>query len=66
MNNQKLADFELYFQIEESNRVNLFAVDDAVVPKSLAELDADIPPLFKLANEVSSLDQSALGPLRNL
>ena len=66
MNNQKLSDFELYFQIDESNRVNLFAVDDSAVPKSLAELDADIPPLFKLANEVSSLDQSALGPLRNL
>lgn len=66
MNNQKLADFELYFQIDESNRVNLFAVDNTAVPKSLAELDADIPPLFKLANEVSSLEQSALGPLRNL
>ena len=55
MNNQKLSDFELYFQIDESNRVNLFAVDDSAVPKSLAELEADIPPLFKLANEVSSL-----------
>jgi len=66
MNNQKLSDFELYFQIDESNRVNLFAVDDSAVPKSLAELEADIPPLFKLANEVSSLEQSALGPLRNL
>jgi len=66
MNNQKLSDFELYFQIEESNRVNLFAVDDSAVPKILAELDADIPPLFKLANEVNELEQATLRPLRNL
>ncbi|ALS33376.1 MULTISPECIES: PilZ domain-containing protein [Pseudoalteromonas] len=66
MNSQKLSEFEQYFQIDESNRVNLYIVDDNAVPKNLTQLDADIPPLFKLANEVSSLEQSALGPLRNL
>lgn len=66
MNNKNITDFELYFQINESNRVNLFAVDNDLVPKNKADLDADIPALFKLANEVSSLEQTALGPLRNL
>jgi len=65
MNSQRLSEFEKYFQIDESNRVNLYIVDDNAVPKNLTQLDADIPPLFKLANEVSSLEQSALGPLRN-
>ena len=66
MNNEKLTEFEQYFQIDESNRVNLFAVDDNKVPTTLAQLEADIPPLFKLANEVSELEQSSLRPLRNL
>ncbi|WP_404339842.1 PilZ domain-containing protein [Pseudoalteromonas mariniglutinosa] len=66
MNNQKLAEFEQYFQIDESIRVNLFAVESEQVPSTLAELEADIPPLFKLANEVSELEQSSLRPLRNL
>lgn len=66
MSSQRLSEFEQYFQIDESNRVNLYIVDDNAVPKNLTQLDADIPPLFKLANEVSSLEQSALGPLRNL
>lgn len=66
MNSEKLTEFEQYFQIDESNRVNLFAVDDDKVPTTLAQLEADIPPLFKLANEVSELEQSSLRPLRNL
>ena len=66
MNNEKLTEFEQYFQIAESNRVNLFAVDKHNVPQSPAQLEADIPPLFKLANEVSELEQSSLRPLRNL
>ena len=66
MNSEKLTEFEKYFQIDESNRVNLFAVDDDKVPTTLAQLEADIPPLFKLANEVSELEQSSLRPLRNL
>lgn len=66
MNSEKLTEFEQYFQIDESNRVNLFAVDDNKVPTTLAQLEADIPPLFKLANEVSELEQSSLRPLRNL
>lgn len=66
MSNQKLTEFEQYFQIDESIRVNLFAVEPAQVPATLAELEADIPALFKLANEVSELEQSSLRPLRNL
>ncbi|MDN3377663.1 MULTISPECIES: PilZ domain-containing protein [unclassified Pseudoalteromonas] len=66
MSSEKIAEFEQYFQIAESNRVNLFAVDKHSVPQSPAQLEADIPPLFKLANEVSELEQSSLRPLRNL
>ena len=66
MSSEKIAEFEQYFQIAESNRVNLFVVDKQSVPQSPAQLEADIPPLFKLANEVSELEQSSLRPLRNL
>lgn len=66
MKNDKQAEFEQYFQIDESIRVNLFAVDKSKIPQTQAELEADIPPLFKLANEVSELEQSSLRPLRNL
>lgn len=66
MKSEKLNEFEQYFQINESIRVNLFAVSDDNVPKSQLALEDDIPPLFKLANEVSELDQSSLRPLRNL
>lgn len=66
MSSEKIAEFEQYFQIAESNRVNLFAVEKQNVPQSPAQLEADIPPLFKLANEVSELEQSSLRPLRNL
>ncbi len=66
MNNQKIAEFEQYFQINESNRVNLYAVEPSAVPKSNAELEADIPNLFKLTNEINELEQASLRPLRNL
>ncbi len=46
MNNQKIAEFEQFFQINESNRVNLYAVEPEAVPKTNAELEADIPALF--------------------
>jgi hypothetical protein len=66
MNSERLSEFEQYFQIDESIRVNLFAVPNEQVPKSQLDLDDDIPPLFKLANEVSELEQSSLRPLRSL
>ena len=66
MNSQRLSEFEEYFQINESIRVNLFAVEDQLVPQSQLALEDDIPPLFKLANEVSELEQASLRPLRNL
>ena len=34
MNSQRLSEFEEYFQINESIRVNLFAVSNEQVPKS--------------------------------
>ena len=66
MNSERLSEFEKYFQIDESIRVNLFAVAGEQVPKSQLALEDDIPPLFRLANEVSELEQSSLRPLRNL
>lgn len=66
MNSQRLSEFEEYFQINESIRVNLFAVENQAVPQSQLALEDDIPPLFKLANEVSELEQASLRPLRNL
>jgi hypothetical protein len=66
MNSERLGEFEQYFQINESIRVNLFPVSNGQVPKSQLELEDDIPPLFRLANEVSELEQSSLRPLRNL
>ena len=66
MNSQRLSEFEEYFQINESIRVNLFAVENQLVPQSQLALEDDIPPLFKLANEVSELEQASLRPLRNL
>ncbi|ESP93782.1 MULTISPECIES: PilZ domain-containing protein [Pseudoalteromonas] len=58
--------FEQYFQIEETNQINLFPVDENMVPKNQAQLEAAIPPLFRLANEINELDLNALRPLRNL
>ncbi|ALU42013.1 PilZ domain-containing protein [Pseudoalteromonas rubra] len=58
--------FEQYFQIAESNQINLYPVDANMVPKSQAQLEAAIPPLFRLANEINELDLNALRPLRNL
>ncbi|MBQ4832240.1 PilZ domain-containing protein [Pseudoalteromonas sp. MMG010] len=66
MNNEKISEFEQYFQIDEKIQVNLFAVDNAQIPKTQIDLEDDIPPLFKLANEVSELEQSSLRPLRGL
>ncbi|WP_372760681.1 PilZ domain-containing protein [Pseudoalteromonas sp.] len=66
MKSQRLSEFEQYFQIDESIRVNLCAVSEEHVPNTQLALENDIPPLFKLANEVSELEQSSLRPLRNL
>jgi hypothetical protein len=66
MNNEKISEFEQYFQIDEKIQVNLFAVSAEQVPQSTIALEDDIPPLFKLANEVSELEQTSLRPLRAL
>ncbi|MBE0368289.1 PilZ domain-containing protein [Pseudoalteromonas aurantia] len=58
--------FDEYFQVEDSNQVNLFVVQNSDVPQTQAELEKNIPALFKLANEINELDNNALRPLRNL
>lgn len=58
--------FEQYFQVAEQVQINLYPVDDNMVPENEYQLEAAIPPLFKLANEINALDLNALRPLRNL
>ncbi|WP_440053056.1 PilZ domain-containing protein [Pseudoalteromonas sp. T1lg65] len=58
--------FDDYFQINEQVQINLCSVDKNMVPKTESQLDASIPPLFKLANEVNELELKALRPLRNI
>ncbi|MBQ4812532.1 hypothetical protein A7985_03555 [Pseudoalteromonas luteoviolacea] len=66
MQTELKENFEQYFQIDETNQINLFPVEQNMVPKNAAQLEAAIPPLFKLANEINELDLNALRPLRNL
>jgi hypothetical protein len=66
MTQDKLTQFKQFFQIDESIQVNLFAVDEAAVPNNQLALEQNIPTLFKLANEVSFLEQSSLRSLRQL
>lgn len=66
MSSNLKEEFSAYFQVEEANQVNLFAVDKGAVPQTKQALELSIPPLFRLANEVNELDVNALRPLRNL
>lgn len=66
MSNQQLDVFNQYFQIQEVIKVNLKAVSPHQVPSDVRTLEMTIPPLFKLANEVNTLEQNALRPLRGL
>ncbi|MEQ3514320.1 PilZ domain-containing protein [Pseudoalteromonas sp. BZB3] len=66
MSSNLKEEFSAYFQVEEANQVNLFAVEESEVPQTKQALDLSIPPLFRLANEVNELDVNALRPLRNL
>lgn len=61
-----LEQFNQYFQIEHIIRVNLEPINDSDLPSSDSDIDKLIPPLFKLANEVNILEQTALRPLRQL
>lgn len=58
--------FAQFFQIHESINVVVQAVADDDVPANADALERDIPPLFRLANEVNTIEQSALRPLRLL
>ncbi|KZN48773.1 PilZ domain-containing protein [Pseudoalteromonas luteoviolacea] len=66
MQTELKENFEQYFQIDETNQINLFPVEQNMVPKNAVQLEAAIPPLFKLANEINELDLNTLRPLRNL
>lgn len=66
MSADKLEQFNQYFQINEPITAVLTPVEPQHVPADLTALEADIPALFKLANEVNTLEQSALRPIRNL
>ena len=61
-----LEQFNQYFQIEHVIAVHLEHVDDKHLPTDNSDIDKLIPPLFKLANEVNVLEQTALRPLRQL
>lgn len=58
--------FSQYFQINQPISVNLEAVEPDALPSDISDIDSVIPPLFKLANEVNILEQTALRPLRQL
>ncbi|CCQ12084.1 FIG00949772: hypothetical protein [Pseudoalteromonas luteoviolacea B = ATCC 29581] len=62
----KKTQFDSFFQIEERNQVNLFPVANNEVPLTDEALEAAIPALFKLANEVNDLNINMLRPLRGL
>ncbi|SFD06036.1 PilZ domain-containing protein [Pseudoalteromonas denitrificans] len=66
MSQTKLENFNQYFQIEEAVKVNLEVIKPEQVPSNALILEQRIPPLFKLANDVNELEQSALRPLRQL
>ncbi|MBS3796894.1 PilZ domain-containing protein [Pseudoalteromonas sp. BDTF-M6] len=58
--------FAEFFQVQESIDVVVEAITPAQLPDDSDALERDIPPLFRLANEVNTLEQSALRPLRLL
>ena len=58
--------FEQYFQIEYPIDINLELISEHQLPKSDADIEQFIPPLFKLVNEVNVIEQTALRPLRQL
>ncbi|QFU04684.1 hypothetical protein FIU82_06615 [Pseudoalteromonas sp. THAF3] len=66
MSNEKSELFAEFFQIQESVNVVVESIESALVPTDADALERDIPPLFRLANEVNTLEQSALRPLRLL
>ena len=61
-----IEQFNQYFQIEHAISVNLEQVNEDKLPSDDSDIDKIIPPLFKLANEVNVLEQTALRPLRQL
>ncbi|MEM0515302.1 PilZ domain-containing protein [Pseudoalteromonas sp. YIC-827] len=58
--------FAEFFQVQESIDVVVETISSAQLPSDLESLERDIPPLFRLANEANTLEQSALRPLRLL
>lgn len=62
----KAEKFAEFFQVQEPIKAVLENVEHEQIPTSLDALETDIPPLFRLANEVNTIEQSALRPLRVL
>jgi hypothetical protein len=63
---QKLAQFNDYFTIEQDLNVNVIPLEDERVLPSYDSFIRNMPYSFRLASEVSTLEASALRPLRNL
>ena len=62
---QKLAQYHEFFAIELDFSVNIIAIDDSQ-GLSFEQFTSNIPMPFKLATDMSAIDQSALRSLQNL
>lgn len=62
---QKLAQYHEFFAIEHEFSVNITPIDNAQA-HSFEQFIASIPMPFKLATDMSAIDQSALRSLQNL
>ena len=62
---QKLAQYHEFFAIEHQFSVNIMPID-ITEANSFDEFTASIPMPFKLATDMSAIDQSALRSLQNL
>lgn len=62
---QKLALYHEFFSVEQEFSVNILAIQDTQ-DLSFEQFIADMPMPFKLATDMSAIDQSALRSLQNL
>ncbi|TPH13886.1 PilZ domain-containing protein [Litorilituus lipolyticus] len=61
---EKLAQYHEFFAIEHNFSINLVSISSNI--KSYEQFIAHMPMPFKLASEVSTIDQAALRPLQGL
>ena len=62
---QKQAQFDEYFMIDQDINVNLVPLEMKILP-SQETFERNIPYSFRLASEVTNLEASAIRPLRNM